>query len=131
MQIAAHNNGREKLLIIMKVDTALIRVFQFVTFVLFTFMVLAYYGAMLLLPLTLLTQIIRLLSAIGLPGFIAGAAALGAVAYLANCLYQMPTLYKSIIDTGTELVKFGYEKIMQFESQLGNQTENEKNEKSA
>lgn len=110
----------------MKVDTALIRVFQFVTFVLFTFMVLAYGGAMLLLPLTLLTQIIRLLSAIGLPGFISALAALGAVAYLGNRLYQMPVLYKSVIDTGTELVKFGYEKIMQFENQLGNQSSSEK-----
>ena len=110
----------------MKVDTALIRVFQFVTFVLFTFMVLAYYGAMLLLPLTLITQLIRLLSAIGLPGFIAGAAALSAAAYIGNRLYQMPTLYKSVIDTGTELVKFGYEKIMQFENQLSSPAANEK-----
>ena len=110
----------------MKVDTALIRVFQFVTFVLFTFMVLAYYGAMLLLPLTLITQLIRLLSAMGLPGLIAGAAALSAVVYIGNRLYQMPTLYTSVIDTGTELVKFGYEKIMQFENQLGGSSSNKK-----
>ncbi len=88
-----------------KLNVALVRLLQFVVFVLFTFMVVAYFGAMVLLPLDLIALTIKLLSVIGLNGFIAAFIAIPAVGYLCLVVYKTPGLVKMIVETGVDLVK--------------------------
>jgi len=94
-----------------KVNVALVRLLQFVVFVVFTFIVLAYFGAMVLLPLDLIALIVKLLSVVGLNGFIAAVIAIPVVGYLCLIVYKTPGLTQMIVDTGVELVKTGKTKI--------------------
>ncbi len=97
-----------------KVNIALVRLLQFVVFVLFTFMVIAYFGAMVLLPLDAIALLIKLLGVLGLHGFIGALIAIPAVGYLCLIVYKTPELCQMIVDTGIELVKTGKTKIEAF-----------------
>ena len=97
-----------------KVNVGLVRVLQFMVFVLFTFMVIAYFGAMVLLPLDLIVLLIKLLSAIGLHGFIGALIAIPAVGYLALMAYNIPNLAKMLIDTGVDLINTGKARVEAF-----------------
>lgn len=89
-----------------KVNVALVRLLQFVVFVLFTFMVIAYFGAMVLLPLDAIALLVKLLSAIGLHGFIGALLAIPAIGYL--CLMgATPGLCAMVVEIGVDLVKIG------------------------
>ena len=97
-----------------KINIALVRLLQFVVFVLFTFMVIAYFGAMVLLPLDMIALLIQLMTAIGFNGFIAALLAIPAVGYLCLIVYRTPGLCQMVIDTGVELVKTGKTKVEAF-----------------
>ena len=97
-----------------KVNVALVRLLQFVVFVLFTFMVLAYFGAMVLLPLDAIALLIKLMGVIGLHGFIGALIAIPAVGYLCLIVYKTPGLCKMVVDTGIDLVKTGKLKVEAF-----------------
>lgn len=97
-----------------KVNVALVRLLQFVVFVLFTFMVIAYFGAMILLPLDAVSLLIKLMSLVGIHGFIGAVIAVPVVAYLCLIVYRTPELCKMIIDTGMDLVKTGKTKVEAF-----------------
>lgn len=97
-----------------KINIALVRLLQFVVFVLFTFMVIAYFGAMILLPLDAIALLTKLMSAIGLHGFISVLIAMPAVGYLCLIVYKTPGLCQMVIDTGVELVKIGKTKVEAF-----------------
>lgn len=97
-----------------KVNVTLVRLLQFVVFVLFTFMVIAYFGAMILLPLDAISLLIKLLGAIGLHGFIGALIAIPVVGYLCLIVYKTPGLCKMIVDTGIDLVKTGKLKVDAF-----------------
>lgn len=99
----------------MKIELVLTKVFKFLTFVLFTFMVLVYFGFLLVLPLDILTQLIRIFSGIGLPTVIAAALSVGAVGYLGYAVYRMPDLYKLVLDIGVELITFGHAQLKRFD----------------
>lgn len=90
-----------------KINIALIRLLQFVVFVLFTFMVLTYFGAMILVPLDLIVLIIKILGIVGLGGFIGAFVAVPVVAYLGMIVYKTPGLIAMIVDTGVGLAKTG------------------------
>lgn len=96
------------------VNVALVRLLQFVVFVLFTFMVLAYFGAMVLLPLDVIALLIKLMSVIGLNGFIAAFVAVPLVGYLCLIVYKTPGLGKMVIDTGIDLVTTGKARVEAF-----------------
>ena len=96
------------------VNVALVRLLQFVVFVLFTFMVLIYFGTMVLLPLDAIALLIKLLSAVGLNGFIAAFIAIPAVGYLCLIVYKTPGLCKMVIDTGIDLVNTGKARVEAF-----------------
>ncbi|MEF3074702.1 hypothetical protein V2P20_06670 [Methylobacter sp. Wu1] len=96
------------------INVALVRLLQFVVFVLFTFMVLAYFGAMVLLPLDAIALLIKLMSAIGLNGFIAAFIAVPVVGYLAMVVYKIPGLGKMVVDTGVDLVTTGKSRVEAF-----------------
>lgn len=97
-----------------KVNVALVRLFQFVVFVIFTFMVLAYFGAMILVPLDLVVLIIKLLGVVGVGGIISAAVAIPVVAYLGMIVYKTPGLVKMIVDTGLDLVNTGKQRVEAF-----------------
>ncbi len=97
-----------------KVNVALVRLLQFVVFVLFTFMVIAYFGAMVLLPLDAIALLIKFLGVFGLHGFIGALVAIPAVGYLCLMIYKTPGLCKMVIDTGIDLVKTGKLKVEAF-----------------
>jgi hypothetical protein len=97
-----------------KVNVALVRLLQFIIFVLFTFTVIAYFGAMILLPLDAVVLLTKLLGLFGLHGFIGALIAVPAVGYLCLTVYKMPELCKLVIDTGIELVKMGKAKVDAF-----------------
>jgi len=97
-----------------KVNVALVRLLQFVVFVLFTFMVIAYFGAMVLLPLDVIALLVKLLSFIGLHGFIAALLAIPAVGYLCLIVYKTPGLCGMIVETGVDLIKTGKARVEAF-----------------
>jgi hypothetical protein len=100
----------------MKLDLILAKVFKFVTFVLFTFMTLVYFGVLLILPLDVLFQIVRIFNAIGLPTAIAAVAGIAAFGYLGYAVSRMPALYELILDIGKQLVAFGQAQIHRFDT---------------
>ncbi|GAB6140361.1 hypothetical protein JCM14076_10900 [Methylosoma difficile] len=97
-----------------KVNVALVRLLQFVVFVLFTFMVIAYFGAMVLLPLDAIALLIKLMGFVGLHGFIGALVAIPVVGYLCMMVYKTPDLCKMVVETGVELVKTGKTKVEAF-----------------
>jgi hypothetical protein len=97
-----------------KINVALIRLFQFVTFVLFTFMVMAYSFAMILLPLDAVVMLIKLLSLFGLGGLIGAVIAVPAVGYLCLSVYKMPGLCQLLVEIGVDLVTTGKARIDAF-----------------
>jgi uncharacterized membrane protein YhaH (DUF805 family) len=96
------------------VNVALVRLLQFVVFAVFTFMVLVYYGALLLVPLDALALFIKLMTAFGLNGFIAALIGVPVIGYLGLIVYRTPGLVKMLIDIGLDLVKTGKNRIEEF-----------------
>ena len=97
-----------------KVNVALVRLLQFVIFVFFTFMVLAYFGALLLVPLDALSLLIKLLTAVGFNGVIAALIAVPVVAYLGLIVYRTPGLVKMLLDIGMDLINAGKSRVDEF-----------------
>ncbi len=97
-----------------KINVALVRLFQFVVFVIFTFMVLAYFGTMVLVPLDLVVLFLKVFGLVGLDGVIGAAIAVAIVAYLGKMVYGTPGLIKIIIDTGLDLVNTGKARVEAF-----------------
>jgi hypothetical protein len=67
-------------------------------------MVIAYFGAMVLLPLDAIVLLIKLMGVIGLNGFIAAFIAIPAVGYLGLIVYKTPGLCKMVVDAGVDLI---------------------------
>jgi hypothetical protein len=97
-----------------KVNIAVVRLLQFVVFVVFTFVVIAYFGAMVLLPLDAISLLIKLMGVVGIHGFIGALIAIPAVGYLCLMVYKTPGLCKMVVDTGVDLVKIGKLKVEAF-----------------
>ncbi len=99
----------------MKFNLLLTKSLQFVTFALFTFMTLVYFGVLLLLPLDLLFQIVRLLHSLGLPTLVSLALGVSLLTYVGYHVYRMPDLYTLVIDIGRELISFGHAQVKRFD----------------
>ena len=97
-----------------KLNFALVRLIQFVVFAVFTFVVLTYFGAMVLLPLDAVAILVKLMGMVGIHGFIGALIAIPAVGYLCLIVYKTPGLCQMIIDTGVELIKTGKAKVDAF-----------------
>jgi hypothetical protein len=97
-----------------KVNIALVRLLQFVVFVVFTFMVITYFGAMVLLPLDAIALLIKLMGVVGLHGFIGALIAIPGVGYLCLIVYRTPGLCKMLVDAGVDLVKTGKTRVEAF-----------------
>ncbi|MFO1418433.1 MAG: hypothetical protein U1E83_07150 [Methylotetracoccus sp.] len=99
----------------MNINLVMANVLKFAAFVLFTFMVLVYFGFLILLPLDVLTQLIKIFSAFGLPTVIAALLGAGGVGYLGYTVYRMPELCQLILDIGMQLVQFGLDQLKRFD----------------
>lgn len=99
----------------MKLNLILAKVFQFVIFVLFTFMALVYFGALLIVPLGVMAQPIKFFSAIGLPTVLSVIIGISILGYLGLAVSRMPELYKLVINIGVDLVSFGHAQIIRFD----------------
>jgi hypothetical protein len=97
-----------------KINFFLVKLVQFVVFAVFTFVVIAYFGAMILLPLDAVTILVKLMGFVGIHGFIGALVAIPAVGYLCMIVYNTPGLCKMIVDTGIDLIKIGKEKVDAF-----------------
>ncbi len=96
------------------VNVALVRLVQFVVFVVSIFMVIVYFGAMVLLPLDAVVLLIKLMGVAGLNGFIAAFIAIPVVGYLGLTVYKTPGLCKMIVDAGVELISTGKTRVEAF-----------------
>lgn len=96
------------------INVGLVRLLQFLVFALFTFMVIAYFGAIVLLPLDLIALLIKLLGVVGLHGFIAAIIAIPAIGYLVLMVHKTPGLVKMLLDTGIDLVNTGKSRVEAF-----------------
>jgi hypothetical protein len=100
----------------MKVNVALIKLMQFITFSLFLFSALIYESTFLLLPLDVLYQVTRGLQALGLPVVLALAAGCGVLAYAGYSLGKRAGLCEAIVETGVELLQFGARQARRFDA---------------
>ncbi len=92
----------------------LIRLLQFVVFAVFTFFVLVYFGAFVLLPLDLVVLISKLFDLIGLGNLFGAVIGVAAVAYLGKIVYETSGLIPMIIDNGVELASIGRQRVEAF-----------------
>ncbi|MGH8476429.1 MAG: hypothetical protein ACRERV_03865 [Methylococcales bacterium] len=96
------------------VSIVLVRLLQLVVFLIFTAIVLIYFGTLILLPLDALTQISSLLAWLGLPGVLAVVLALPIVGILAYVVYKIPRLLTLLLETGFELAIIGQSRVCEF-----------------
>ena len=98
-----------------QLNVVLVRIVQFAIFTVFTFMVLAYLGTLLLLPLDGIVMLSGLLTFLGMPGFSASVIAIAVVGYLVYVLYKTPGLGQTLFDIGIDLIMTAYARIVSFE----------------
>jgi hypothetical protein len=97
-----------------KVNVALVRLLQFLVFVVFTFTVLVYFSAMVLLPLDAVAMLIKFFGLFGLNTLMGALIAIPVVSYLAMSAYKIPGLAKMLVDTGLDLVNTGKNRVEAF-----------------
>lgn len=96
------------------VNVALVRLLQFVVFVLFTFIVLVYFGTMILLPLDIVVLISKALGMLGIGTLFGAIVAVPVVAYLGKVVYGTPGLIQMIVDNGIDLANIGKQRVDAF-----------------
>ncbi|MCQ8103657.1 hypothetical protein NP590_06040 [Methylomonas sp. SURF-2] len=95
-------------------NIALVRFLQFVVFVLFTFIVLVYFGTMILLPLDMVVLMAKFLNVFGIGTLFGAIVAVPVVAYLGKIVYSTPGLVQMLIDNGIDLVNLGKQRVEAF-----------------
>ncbi|MCK9606308.1 MAG: hypothetical protein M0R33_07635 [Methylomonas sp.] len=95
-------------------NVALVRLLQFVVFVLFTFIVLVYFGTMILLPLDMVVLMAKFLNVFGIGTLFGAIVAVPVVAFLGKIVYSTPGLIQMIIDNGIDLVNTGKQRVEAF-----------------
>jgi len=95
-------------------NVALVRLLQFVVFALYTFIVLVYFGTMILLPLDIVVLISKLLGVVGIGSLFGAIIAVPVVAYLGKIVYSTPGLIQMIIDNGIDLASTGKQRVAAF-----------------
>jgi hypothetical protein len=97
-------------------ETVLLRAIQFVFCLFFTFTVLVYIGAAVLIPFAVLVAVINVLShGIGFNGIFATIVAVPLVTWLLMTAYRIPGMSSLIMDTGWTLTKMGADNFKQFD----------------
>lgn len=97
-------------------NLGLIRLFEFITLLLYSFFVLTYFSAFLLLPLDAVTLLVRAFGLVGLPALAGLPLAIGVTAYLCYLVYRLPGLVQTVLKGGMELTNAGYAQLRQLEA---------------
>jgi hypothetical protein len=95
-------------------NVALIRLLQFVVFALFTFIVLVYFGTLILLPLDVVVLMTKLLSLLGIGTLFGAIVGVSVVVYLGKIVYSTPGLIQMMVDNGIDLVNTGKQRVEAF-----------------
>lgn len=95
----------------LNIDLVLIRFFQFILFAVFVFIILVYFGTLLLIPLDLLFQLQSLLVFIGIPAILAVLVTGGVVVYFGLTLWKKPEIWRYLLDTGMTLFNFAVDQV--------------------
>lgn len=93
-----------------KLKLFLIRLAQFMTILLYSFFVMTYFGAIVLLPLTFVYWL-SLFFGLLLPSLLAGIIALGVAGFLGLNVCRMTEIYKTIACGGMQLIDLGYAQV--------------------
>jgi hypothetical protein len=96
-----------------RINVTLVKLLQFLVFVIFTFAVLSYFSAMILLPLPLplVELVIEFLGLFTISSLIVAVVVVG---YLTFCAYKILGLAKMIIDIGIDLATIGKARVEAF-----------------
>lgn len=97
-------------------NLSLIRLFEFLTLLIYSFFVLVYFGAFLLLPLDILSLLINGMELVGLPTVVSVPLAAAVSGYFCYLVYKMPGVYQILLNGGIELTNAGYIQIQHLES---------------
>ncbi len=98
------------------VNLGLIRLFEFLTLLVYSFFVLVYFGVFLLLPLDILSLVIDGMGLIGLPAAVSVPVGIAVSGYFCYLVYQLPGVYQILLNGGTELTNAGYAQIQRLEA---------------
>ncbi|MFQ5488188.1 MAG: hypothetical protein ACE5ET_07085 [Gammaproteobacteria bacterium] len=101
-----------------KIDAAIVRVFQFLLLMFFTFTVFLYYGSILMIALSLWVNLTAMLGHVFgafLSAILALALLLGVCYYIA----KIPRLVETYLAVGMDLIKLAYSSITRFGELLG------------
>lgn len=108
------NSSEVKILTMNRINIALVRIVQLIVFLLFTSIVLIYFGTLILIPLDLIAQLSALLTLVGLPGALAALLSLPIVGYLGYLVYKIPRLLSTVLEIGFELAIIGQSRVCEF-----------------
>jgi hypothetical protein len=97
-----------------KLNVVVVRFIQFVVFVLSTFIVLVYFGTLVLLPLDLVVLLTKFLGVLGIGSLFGAILAVPAVAFLGQIVYKTPGLIQLLIDNGLDLASSGKQRVDAF-----------------
>jgi len=95
-----------------KVDFGVIKAFQFLALLFFTFTVFLYYGSILLIALTILQYLAMIFSLFG--SFLSGIISFAALIGLCYYIYKLPGLVGALLEIGMEIIKLGYKTVCHF-----------------
>ena len=95
-----------------KVEFGVIKIFQFLMLLFFTFAVFFYYGSILMIALTLWQFLAALLSFFG--SFLSGIVSLAALVGIIYYIIKIPGLVDALLSIGMEIIKMGYRTVCRF-----------------
>ena len=95
-----------------KVEFGVIKIFQFLMLLFFTFAVFFYYGSILMIALTLWQFLAALLSFFG--SFLSAIVSLAALVGIIYYIIKIPGLVDALLSIGMEIIKMGYRTVCRF-----------------
>ena len=95
-------------------NIALVRLFQFVTVVLFTCLVVIYFGVLIFLPLDAAMLLAGIFSGFGAPEIVSTLSAIALIGYLGFVLCKMQELCEMVLSIGIEIALIGHAQFLRF-----------------
>jgi len=95
-----------------KVEFGVIKVFQFLVLLFFTFAVFFYYGSILMIALTLWQLLAAIFSFFG--SFLSAIVSLAALVGIIYYIIKIPDLVDALLSIGMEIIKMGYKTVCRF-----------------
>jgi hypothetical protein len=96
------------------IELTLLRFFQIILLAIFAFLVVVYFGALLLVPLDLVVQLTKVLMAVGIPAVVAVLASAGGVGYVGHLVWKLG-IHTFLINTGMMLFNLGRDSVKELD----------------